>query len=273
MAVNILLNMKALLDASILSLPLMAAPPEDPVKPDVIQEQVQTLIDAGWNFKHGILSVTGIGPKGHMVQESMPALIGQVLAGKVTGNAASLFYHRLAAFIQKCYQAQTFDAQSVAPEAPAPSNEPSPVDAPVAKPSVVTAKVPPSPAEIKATVTEQAAQGKSPVSLADAKILGQLVPGTNATNLYRVVGLGPHINIAARRSEGGVSVRVEGPGLKDTQVVNSLTSLGFTVNAKHASIHAATSKDLPAEILLGAVVFGLGKFFVTVTPPYEIHNV
>ena len=119
--------------------------------------------------------------------------------------------------------------------------------------------------------TDKMKQG-SCVKLADATKLYQPVFGSSAGSRYYVIGVSKGLRIAARYTNGSLSVRVEGPEF--AQHNNALTLAGFDVHTPakgYASLHLAVGTDqVLASKTLGAVLLGLGVPFDTPVPELKI---
>lgn len=111
---------------------------------------------------------------------------------------------------------------------------------------------------MKASAAMQALKGalamEARVHLSDATALNQPVFGSSDASMYRVVGLGKNVNVAARLSpEGSLSVRVEGTFNPD--ITTALAGLGFKANdGGHWSSHFKVT-DVPPQRVLGAILF------------------
>ena len=103
------------------------------------------------------------------------------------------------------------------------------------------------------------------VKLSKATALFQPVYATDKGSTYHVVGLSPHLNVAARiKSNGNLSVRVEATAGTDFKAYQGvLESIGFKMsvnevgNFSHASFHANAGGTLQATMAIGAVIAGL----------------
>lgn len=96
----------------------------------------------------------------------------------------------------------------------------------------------------------------TPVDLNKATVLGQPILGTSAGSVYRCIGLGERIRMAARYTGTALSIRVEGNLNSDEEA--ALKDMGFT-KGKHAdhfywSNHYAMG-EVPPERVIGVLFF------------------
>lgn len=95
--------------------------------------------------------------------------------------------------------------------------------------------------------------------LSDALALGQLVHGTSAGSVYKVVAMldDTGLNIAARYQNGKLSVRAEGGTLP--YYAPSLKSCGFTEGKSYMSCHYNVPDLLMCAKTIGAIVAVVAK--------------
>ena len=111
------------------------------------------------------------------------------------------------------------------------------------------------------------------VPLRDAEALHQRVVGTSTGSTYVVVALSDKqvVKVAAKiEGEGSLSVRVEGPGLAENEVVAALIAHGLTkktqLNFTYMSGHYQCDSNAPAAKVLGSILLGCGLTFSTPFP-------
>jgi hypothetical protein len=102
------------------------------------------------------------------------------------------------------------------------------------------------------------------VHLRDAKAVGQKVFGTSSGSVYTAIAIGPRVNIAARLSEGSLSVRAEfHPNNIKSSDLAALQSLGMTKgSASHYSAHMKLG-GVPIGRIIGALLMDCGDLEFT----------
>lgn len=279
MAVNMSLDILALVKAA------------NPEGEDTLK-LAEVLLQKGWTFKHGIVSLMGSHPPtGVSITKNMPVLVGQILANKDVGEKSlHLFRTQLQAFLSECAFAHPGAVGGPYVAGDYPPDPTTNTDAEALKKALVIKEialgksVPAATQEIKAALQEKAVtsttyvevQGGAKVRpLSEATEIGQLVLGTSPGSVYRVFAYHPHLKMAYRALPGSLSIRAEGSALwlASPTVASALQALGFTTTQNsHMSMHCATSPHLPARRILGAVAMNAGIDFTQVTKPSELGN-
>lgn len=108
---------------------------------------------------------------------------------------------------------------------------------------------------------------QSKVALCDAESVFQPVGGSGGSSIYFAIALGPIVNVGCRvRSTGYTSLRVEGPGLNDPEIVKQLEAAGLQpAGPSHWSLHLEIPNDGLIRKTIGAVLFALGLPFDQMT--------
>lgn len=94
--------------------------------------------------------------------------------------------------------------------------------------------------------------------------------GTSTGSIYFVVGMGEiedtPVTLAARFKNGKLSVRVE-TDFNDTTLFNTAEAVGLSVKDKeYASLHVDTDSVTRADMVLGAIILGMGITLHTELP-------
>ena len=105
------------------------------------------------------------------------------------------------------------------------------------------------------------------IQLADATRLYQPVYGSSKTSRYYLVAATDDLKLAARLSNGKLSVRVEGD---ITKHATEIAAAGFILNGNYASMHLSVPSSLIAAKALGAVISAIPVKFRTLMPQFSL---
>ena len=123
----------------------------------------------------------------------------------------------------------------------------------------VTQAVPP---QVKATPTTVPKPVAKTVHLREAKAVGQKVFGTSSGSVYTAIAIGPRVNLAARLSDGSLSIRAEFNNPKTSDLA-SLQALGMTKGSDtHYSSHMKVG-GVPVGRIIGALLMDCGELEFT----------
>lgn len=107
------------------------------------------------------------------------------------------------------------------------------------------------------------------VKLKDATKLYQPVFGTSAGSVYHVIARFDGMNLAIRRKNSSLSLRVEGKNLN--KYSDRLETVGFAVKEDYASVHLSVDSHTLLAKTIGAVVGAIGfEALIGVGNPLEV---
>ncbi len=117
------------------------------------------------------------------------------------------------------------------------------------------------------TKIKEGVMNQDKVPLCNAENVFQPVGGSGGASVYFAIAIGPTVNVGCRvRDTGYTSIRVEGPGLSDPEVMAQLEAAGLQpAGDSHWSLHLDIPNDGLIKKTIGAVLFSMGLPFDQMT--------
>lgn len=122
-----------------------------------------------------------------------------------------------------------------------------------------------APKKAASTKIKEGIMNTNVIQLKDATDVFQPVSGSGGTSVYFAIAIGDETNVAARIKGQKVSIRVEGKGVSDPEIRQTLIDAGLSeAGGGHFSLHLSVEPHLLKKTI-GAVLFAIGQPFTQMT--------